>query len=77
MSFTYEEQQLISLYNTSGTRNGLIAELNEMKSYLTKGESDLVALTDSAIQKLSAMDDTAFAALDLTPDLFPEDNDAE
>ncbi len=33
MNITFEEQQLMSLYNT-GTRAGLIAALEEMRGYL-------------------------------------------
>ena len=30
-NITFEERQLMSLYNASGTREGLIAELKEMR----------------------------------------------
>ena len=35
MNITFEERQLMSLYNT-GTRTGLIAALEEMRGYHTK-----------------------------------------
>ena len=75
-AITYEEQQLMSIYNT-GTREGLIAELTQMRRYLGTEDADLRALTDSAIQKLKAMTDEDYAALDLIPDFDVEDKDAE
>ena len=73
----YEEQQLMALYNSTGTRAGLIAELTQMRGYLGDEDSDLRALTDSAIGELEAMTDEDCAALDLTPDFGAEDEDAE
>lgn len=65
--FTFEEQQLMSIY-TPGTRLGLIHALVEMRTYLDKDEQELKDLTDSAIAKLNAMTDAEFAELDLIPD---------
>ena len=65
--FTFEEQQLISIYNP-GTRLGLIHVLVEMRTYLDKDEQELKDLTDSAIAKLNAMTDAEFCELDLIPD---------
>ncbi len=65
--FTFEEQQLMSIYNL-GTRMGLIHALVEMRTYLDKDEQALKDLTDSAIAKLNAMTDAEFDALDLVPD---------
>ena len=65
--FTFEEQQLMSIYNP-GTRLGLIHALVEMRTYLDKDEQELKDLTDSAIAKLNAMTDVEFAELDLIPD---------
>ena len=50
MNITYEEQTLMSIYNTNGTRAGLIVELREMQGYLSEEEADLAELTDSAMQ---------------------------
>ena len=66
-NFTFEEQQLMSIYNP-GTRLGLIRTLVEMRTYLDKDEKELKDLTDSAIAKLNAMTDVEFAELDLIPD---------
>ena len=76
-NLTYEEQQLMALYNSAGTRDGLIAELTEMRSYLSEEDTDLVALTESDLSKLEAMTDEEFDSLDLIPDFFPEEPDGE
>ncbi len=73
---TYEEQQLMALYDT-GTRAGLIRALREMRLCLGPEDADLQALTDSAIGKLEAMTEEDYAALDLTPDFDAEDEDAQ
>ena len=65
---TYEEEQLIALYNLNGTRTGVIFELEAMRDLLNPEDADLLALTDSALDKLKAMTDEEFDALDLTPD---------
>lgn len=70
--FTFEEQQLMSIYNP-GSRLGLIHALVEMRTYLEKNEQELTALTDSSIAKLSLLTDAEFAALDLIPDLDEEE----
>ena len=67
MNITYEEQQLMSLYNT-GTRQGLIDALTEMRGYLAADETELRELTDSAISKLNRMSDAEYDELDLIPD---------
>lgn len=67
MNFTYEEQQLISIYNP-GTRQGMIQVLAEMRTYLDEDERELKDLTDSTIAKLNAITDAAFDTLDLIPD---------
>ena len=76
-TITYEEQQLMALYNSAGTRTGLSKTLREMREHLGPEDSDLRMLTDSAIGKLEAMSDEEYAALDLIPDLDTEDEDAE
>ena len=67
MNITFEERQLMSLYNT-GTRTGLIAALEEMRGYLAADETELRELTDSALAKLRGITDAEYAGLDLTPD---------
>ena len=76
MNITFDEQQLMSLYNL-GTREGLIAALTEMRGYLAADEAELRELTDSTIAKLNGMSDAEYEALDLFPDFEKEDMDAE
>lgn len=76
MNITFDEQQLMSLYNP-GTREGLIAALMEMRSYLAGDETELRELTDSSIEKLNGMSDMEYESLDLFPDFDKEDIDAE
>ena len=71
-SVTYEERQLMAIYNT-GTRKGLLDELIHMQQYLSSEEVDLKNLTTSAIQNLQEMSDDDYEALDLVPDFYPED----
>ena len=66
-NFTFEEQQLMSIYNP-GTRLGLIRTLVEMRTYLDKGEQYLKDLTDSAIAKLNTITDEEFSSLELIPE---------
>ena len=69
---TYEERQLMAIYNT-GTRKGLLEELIEMQNYLSAEEEDLNKLTASAIRKLQEMSDDDYAALDLVPEFIPDE----
>ena len=74
---TFEERNLICIYNSSGTRAGVIAALKEMRGYLESDDTELRDLTDSAISKLEAMTNADYDALDLIPDFDPEDADGE
>ena len=65
--FTNDEINLICIYDT-GTREGLITELTQMRGYLGAEETELLTLTDSALEKLQEMNDEEYAALDLFPD---------
>ena len=67
-NFTQDELNLMSIYNASGTREGLLRELREMRGYLAADEAELRILTDSSIKKLEAVSDEEYAALDLFPD---------
>ena len=67
--FTHDEVSLMSIYNAAGTREGLIADLTEMRGYLDAEEAELRELTDSALEKLRGITDAEYAALDLTPDV--------
>lgn len=65
--FTFEERNLICIYNT-GTRKGVINALEEMREDLEADETELLELTNSTIRKLNAMTDNAFEELELYPD---------
>ena len=66
---TYDEQQLIAIHN-AGTRTDTISALKEMREYISAEETELIAITDSAISRLEEMTDEEYAQLDLIPDLF-------
>ncbi len=66
---TYDEQQLIAIHN-AGTRTDTISALKEMREYISAEETELKAITDSAISRLEEMTDEEYARLDLIPDLF-------
>lgn len=67
MDFTQNERNMMMLYSP-GTRSGLCEALTLMKEQLSEDESDLFALADSVLRKVSAMDDAAFEKLNLYPD---------
>lgn len=76
-NFTFDEMNLMCIYNT-GTREGLINALKEMRGYLEPDEAELLALTDSTLEKLSSMSGTEFESLELYPDFDDkEDEDGE
>ena len=59
--FSEEEITLMCLYHT-GTRQGLIRELNDMLPYLAVDEMELRNTTESVLQKLGRMTDKQYAA---------------
>lgn len=67
--FTVEESNLMCIYNT-GSRADLLLELTEMQSHLAADETELLALTNTVIGKLSAISDEEFDSLsgELIPD---------
>lgn len=71
-NFTFEEMNLMCIYNT-GTREGLMAALSKMRGYLEADETELLALTDSTLEKLGRMSDSDFDALELYPDFGDEE----
>ncbi|MBW7571848.1 transposon-transfer assisting family protein [Caproiciproducens faecalis] len=71
--FTNDEINLMCIYNT-GTREGLITELTQMRGYLAAEETELLALTDSALEKLRNMSNTEYAEFDLLPN-FERENE--
>lgn len=73
MDFTNDEMNLMCIYDT-GSRTGLINALSEMRKELDADEVTLRELTDSVLNKLSAMYDEDYAKLELYPD-FDDDTD--
>ena len=73
MDFTNDEMNLMCIYDT-GSRTGLINALSEMRKELSTDEIELRELTDSTLNKLSAMSDEDYAKLELYPD-FDDDTD--
>ena len=73
MNFTNDEMNLMCIYDT-GSRTGLINALSEMRKELDADEVTLRELTDSVLNKLSAMYDEDYAKLELYPD-FDDDTD--
>ena len=68
MNFTNDELNLMCIYSAGGSRTNLVEKLTEMKHYLENDETELLALTESALSKLSQMTDEEFDALELYPD---------
>lgn len=73
MNFLSDEMNLMCIYDT-GSRTGLINALSEMRKELSTDEIELRELTDSTLNKLSAMSDEDYAKLKLYPD-FDDDTD--
>ena len=73
--FTVEESNLMCIYNT-GSRADLLFELAQMKNHIAADETELLALTKTVTEKLSAMSDEEFESLsvELIPD-FEEQED--
>ena len=73
MDFTNDEMNLMCIYDT-GSRTGLINALSEMRKELDADEAALRELTDSVLNKLSAIPDEDYEKLELYPD-FDDDTD--
>ena len=67
MDFTNDEMNLMCIYDT-GSRTGLINALSEMRKELDADEVTLRELTDSVLNKLSAIPDEDYEKLELYPD---------
>lgn len=66
---TYDEQQLIAIHN-AGSRTETVSALKEMREYISAEETELKAITDSAISRLEEMTDEEYSQLDLIPDFI-------
>ena len=67
--FSNDEINVMCIYGT-GSREGLIGTLQEMREYLDPDQTELRADMDSCVKKLKAMTDEQYAALaeTLVPD---------
>lgn len=65
--FTEDELNLMCIYDT-GSRAGLMAELRHMRRYIGAEQPELLAMTDSVLNKLDGMSDAEYAELELIPD---------
>ena len=72
MRFTDDEWMLMMLYSP-GTRTGLIAELQMMQKSLTGRDRNLRRWTASLLAKLAEMTDAEYEALDLYPEKIDDD----
>ena len=68
MNFTNDELNLMCIYSAGGSRTDLVEKLTEMKHYLENDETELIALTESALGKISKMSEEEFEKLELYPD---------
>lgn len=60
--FTFDEMNLLLLYYADSLEEQ-IANLEEMRDYLSEDETDLMSMTDSTLAKLNGMNEAEFAAL--------------
>ena len=67
MNFAHEQLMLMMLYNT-GTRLGLIHELQLMQCYLMPDEIALRELSEGVVEKLKLMTDAQFAEVEFPLD---------
>ena len=67
VNFNAEELMLMLLYNT-GSRLGLMQELQLMQCYLMPDEIALRELSEGVVEKLKLMTDAEFAELEFPPD---------
>lgn len=65
--FSIEEINLMCIYDT-GTRNGLLNELENVLPILAKDEAELSELIQAVIAKLRRMSDLDYSQLVLVPD---------
>ena len=63
MNFDHDELMLMMLYNT-GSRLGLMQELQLMQCYLMPDETALRELSEQVIEKLNRLTDAEFAGLE-------------
>jgi len=70
--FSIEELNLMCIYDT-GSRMGLIRELQKLEPALAEEDAELMDLVQNVLQKLTAMSDQEYSELILVPDYKDED----
>ena len=70
--FSIEELNLTCIYDT-GSRIGLISELQKLEPELAEEGAELMDLIQNVLQKLTAMSDQEYSELILVPDYKEED----
>lgn len=70
--FSIEELNLMCIYDT-GSRIGLIRELQKLEPELAEEDAELMDLVQNVLQKLTAMSDQEYRELILVPDYNEED----
>jgi len=77
MNFSNDEMNLMCIYDT-GDRMGTLKALRDMRGELGADETELRRLTDKTIEKLNAISDEEYGAIELYPDFDDEEDvDAE
>lgn len=72
---TIEEQTIVRMYrDMTPTRQAIIAALKKILPHFTEEESEMLAMTQSALRKLMAMNDQAFSGLDFSETLDLNDD---
>ena len=74
MNFTPDEINLLCIYDTT-SRTALIDNL--CNATIDFDDDELLEIARGALDKLRDMTDTAFAAIDLTPEFDFEDDEGE
>ena len=72
---TFDEQEFMAIYNASGTRQGLIGALEEMRPHLGPEDAELKAYTESCVAKLKAMSDAEYRGMELDSVLDADDGE--
>ena len=67
MNFTNDELNLMCIYSAVGSRTDLVEKLMEMKHYLENDETEMLTLTEAALEKLSKMSYEDFEKLEPYP----------
>lgn len=70
--FSIEELNLMCIYDT-GSRTGLISELQKLEPELAEEDAELMDLVQNVLKKLTAMSDQEYSELILVPDYKEED----